>query len=278
MAENHNRISNRRDMPGVSGKAVLAGMPSGTATYTAKRPGITKNAWMVCILSAVLVACLFFSGPAAAQSISILFLGDRGQHQPSERAQQLMSVMKTRGINITYTDNLDDLNAATLAKYDGLIIYADQDRIEPAQEEALLDFVAGGKGFIALHGASYCFLNSPEYVTLLGAQFKYHSVDRFSAPVVNAGHPVMKGIREFETLDETYVHTKLNPDCTVLQVRREGDRDEPLTWVRTHGKGRVFYTAYGHGDHTWDNPAFHSLIERGIRWACGSDTASSITR
>ena len=37
--------------------------------------------------------------------------------------------------------------------------------------------------------------------------------------------------------------------------------------MRTHGKGRVFYTAYGHDGRTWGNPAFHDLVERGIRWA-----------
>src|SRR5690606_28977349 len=46
---------------------------------------------------------------------------------------------------------------------------------------------------------------------------------------------------------------------------------EPWTWVRTHGEGRVFYTAWGHDHRTWSNPGFHNLVERGIRWACGGD-------
>ena len=29
---------------------------------------------------------------------------------------------------------------------------------------------------------------------------------------------------------------------------------EPWTWVRTQGKGRVFYTAYGHDERTWGKP------------------------
>ncbi len=28
---------------------------------------------------------------------------------------------------------------------------------------------------------------------------------------------------------------------------------EPWTWVRTHGKGKVFYTAYGHDERVWNN-------------------------
>ena len=48
---------------------------------------------------------------------------------------------------------------------------------------------------------------------------------------------------------------------------------EPWTWVRTQGKGRVFYTAWGHDDRCWRNPGFLNLIERGIRWSTGGDPA-----
>jgi len=41
--------------------------------------------------------------------------------------------------------------------------------------------------------------------------------------------------------------------------------------VRTHEKGRVFYTAWGHDARTFSNPGFHNLVERGIRWACNDD-------
>ena len=49
---------------------------------------------------------------------------------------------------------------------------------------------------------------------------------------------------------------------------------EPWTWVRTQGKGRVFYTAWGHDQRTWSNPGFQNLVERGIRWATRRDPAN----
>ena len=55
--------------------------------------------------------------------------------------------------------------------------------LTPEQEKALLEFVESGKGFIPLHCASYCFLNSPKYVEMVGAQlagsdrFKYQLWD-----------------------------------------------------------------------------------------------------
>jgi uncharacterized protein len=206
--------------------------------------------------------------------IRILFLGDSGHHKPAERFKQLQPEFTKRGINLTYTDNVADLNARTLGAYDGLMIYANTTRIAPEQEAALLDYVASGKGFIPVHCASFCFLNSPKYIELVGAQFQRHGTGIFRTTVADGEHPVAKGYRGFESWDETYVHTKHNDkDRTILEFRIEGDQKEPWTWVRTHGKGRVFYTAWGHDERTWSNPGFLNLIERGTRWACGFDPA-----
>src|SRR5688572_32858288 len=87
----------------------------------------------------------------AAEPLKLLFLGDNGHHKPAERFPQLQPVLKERGIELVYTGKVEDLNAETLAKYDGLIVYANTTRISPEQEQALLDYVASGKGFIPLH-------------------------------------------------------------------------------------------------------------------------------
>src|SRR5262245_19635934 len=102
----------------------------------------------------------------SAESLDLLFLGDNGHHKPADRFAQIQPVLKARGIELTYSDKVEDLNAATLSKYAGLVIYANTTRISPEQEQALLDYVASGKGLIPLHCASYCFLNSQKYIDL----------------------------------------------------------------------------------------------------------------
>ena len=227
-----------------------------------------------------LFAALLFSSilnaAASAQEktsrLKLLFLGDNGHHRPAERFRQLEPVLRARGIEMVYTDGPAALNPQTLGKYDGLIVYANTEKITDDQEKALLDFVASGKGFIPIHCASYCFLNSTKYVELVGAQFQRHGTGTFRTTIANQNHPLMKGFRGFESWDETYVHARHNDkDRTVLEFRQEGNKKEPWTWVRTHGKGRVFYTAWGHDERTWSNPGFHNLVERGIRWAVGAD-------
>jgi hypothetical protein len=133
----------------------------------------------------------------------------------------------------------------------------------------MLAFVQNGGGLAVLHCASASFQNSEEFIRLVGAAFKSHGTGTFSAVRVEPDHPVVRGLPTFETWDETYIHTKHNPDRTVLEVRRDGTHDEPWTWVRDYGKGRVFYTAWGHDQRTWGNEGFQVLLERGIKWSVG---------
>ena len=223
---------------------------------------------------AILSLVLFVASATAAEDkpIKLLFLGDSGHHKPMERFRQVQPVLTKRGIDITYTDKVDALSAKTLALYDGLIIYANHTKWSPENESALLEYVESGKGFIPLHCASYCFIDSKKYVDLVGAQFQRHNTGTFRTTIAEPNHDLMKGYKGFESWDETYVHTKHNEkNRTVLEYRMEGTKKEPWTWVRTQGKGRVFYTAWGHDERTFGNPGFHNLIERGIRWAVGKD-------
>ena len=106
---------------------------------------------------------------AADPPLKLLFLGDAGHHKPADRFAQLQPVFAARGIELTYTASLADLNPLTLGGYDGLMVFANHTRIAADQEKALLDFVAADKGFVPVHCASYCFLNLQAYVELVGA-------------------------------------------------------------------------------------------------------------
>ena len=227
-------------------------------------------------LAALLIGCLSPLAYTADEptKLKILFLGDTGHHKPADRFKQLQPIMEKRGILLTYSDKASDLNAKTLAEYDGVLIYANTEKITPEQETALLNYVESGKGFIPLHCASFCFQNSQKYIDLVGAQFQKHSTGVFRVQQEKIDHPILKDYGGFESWDETYVHAKHNEqDRTVLEYRAEKDGREPWTWVRTQGKGRVFYTAWGHDERTWGNLGFQNLVERGIRWACGQDPA-----
>ncbi len=213
-------------------------------------------------------------GPRRAE---ILFLGHESKHHDSEKLMPYLArPLFQRGINLTYTDDPNDLDLDYLNQFDGIAIYANHDEITPEQESALRQYVESGKGFIPLHSASFCFRNSDWYVSAVGGQFKSHGTGEFTVDIIAPDHPVMKDVAVFETWDETYLHTSINPDMTVLMEREENGHREPWTWIRNQGKGRVFYTAYGHDERTWSRPEFHNLVANGILWAIGDQVAGQV--
>ena len=215
---------------------------------------------------------LSFSPLTHGDELNVLFLGDDGHHQPRLRYQMLEPAMQAAGIQLTYTEDLNDLAADNLAKYDAVMLYANIDNISKPHEASLLNFVSQGGGFLPVHCATFCFRNSPELIALMGAQFQKHGTGTFRTEIKEANHPLMEGFGGFESWDETYVHHLHNDkNRTVLSYRVDREGREPWTWVRTHGKGKVFYTAWGHDYRTWRNPGFHNLIERGIRWSCNDE-------
>jgi uncharacterized protein len=201
--------------------------------------------------------------------LHVLFLGDDGHHQPAERLQQIIPWFAEQGIYFHYTDRQEDLNLKNLQKFDAFMFYGNRAGLTQDQESALLTYVHEGGAFVAIHTASASFNDSDAFVNLLGGAFKAHGDGTFRVEHVEADHPVKQGVPNFESWDETYVHMKLNPDMTVLSERVEGDHREPWTWVRNHGDGRVFYTAWGHDERTWGTDGFKLLLNRGIRWSIG---------
>lgn len=200
----------------------------------------------------------------------VLFLGHTSDHHNSQRYAPWLSIkLFMSGINLTYTNDLSDLNSDHLDKFDALVIYANHETISSDQEAALKSFVEGGKGLVALHSAAGCFKNSEWYTSAVGGAFASHGEGEFTSKIINSDHPVMQDIPEFTTWDETYIHKDLNSDITVLMERVEGNVKEPYTWIRNEGEGRVFYTAYGHDDKTWTNVGFLDLVRNGVLWAMG---------
>lgn len=232
------------------------------------------------LLFAAALLFQFSVSAAPGRRLELLFLGDKGHHKPFDRYPALQSAVGIKGMNITYTESLKDLNEAYLNKFDALVIYANHDSIAAPQEKALLNYVASGHGLVAIHCASFNFRNSKEFVKMVGGQFWRHGMD--SIRVKNEANTYVK----IKTVDETYLHSQLQPDNQIWQSRilgpeqakdKPGATTEPYTWTRTYGKGNVFYTAYGHDERTWETEGFQDLVTQGILHAVGAEKRALLT-
>lgn len=228
------------------------------------------------LIRTVVVSSLFLGGLAVHSAdgagLKVLFLGDslnESGHDPIQRYEVLAPAFAAQGLTLSYTNSPAAFNAETLAQYDALLLYNNLPTLAEAEEKALLKYVNDGRGLVVAHCASFAFRNSDAYINLVGGQFKSHGNEVFAPVIVDAQHPATHGVKEFAVREESYVHTRLTNDRRVLMLRDHKDGNEPWTWTREQGKGRVFYTASGHYLDTWKQADFQKLLAQGVRWAAG---------
>lgn len=231
----------------------------------------------ILVADLVFLACDSVVPPSASvtpRPLEILFLGhDSEHHHSAAYLPMLQSTLSPKGFHFTYEENPTVLSNEYLKHFDAIILYANHEEISTSQASALLSFVKSGGGFMPIHCASYCFRNNRKVVRLMGGQFVAHDTATFEAMVSDETHPVMQDFRSFESWDETYEHRHFEKGRTVLMHRG----DEPYTWVKEYGHGRVFYTALGHDERTWSRPEFHQLIENGLLWIVGEAKAEALS-
>jgi len=190
---------------------------------------------------------------------------------------------------------------------DILVTYTCDLRPEPAEEEALRDFVAGGGRWLALHATNALLDFGPDgiiapricdtFMETMGSRFISHPpIQPFQVTVTAPDHPLVAGIEPFEASDEIYLceysegltpllETRFSGTFEAGYVENEWPDDDPrlIAYLRELGEGAVFYLTLGHscGKYdmqplveeapivrgSWDLPVFYELLRRGLEWA-----------
>ncbi|HEV2123824.1 MAG TPA: ThuA domain-containing protein [Chloroflexota bacterium] len=143
------------------------------------------------------------------------------------------------------------------------------EHIAPEEAEVVASFVRNGGGLFAFHGATV--VPKPAeyeaYVDVLGTRFKSHpKYQEFDVRITRPDHPITRGLKDFRTSDELYIHLPLAPDAEVLATAEWEGETHPMAYTRRAGRGAVYYLALGHDQATWDHPAFKQLVVNGARW------------
>jgi len=178
-------------------------------------------------------------------------------------------------------------NYKNLNDFDAIFFYGTGElELTAEQKSDLLSFIKeDGKGFVGAHTAITSFYSWPEWCEMIGGYFDDHPWLIFDAPVINEApdFPAMKGFpHEFVARDEIYqvknfsrnkvrVLARLNADKIDLNNPRvhRTDRDFAVAWAKNYGKGRVFYSSFGHTKESWDDPRMQQMWLEAIKWAMG---------
>jgi hypothetical protein len=229
--------------------------------------------------------------------------------EPSFSEKILLSLAKDNNLEFTFSKDGSLFSKDYLAQFDVIMFYTSGYLMSPGTDgqppmtaegkQALLDAVAGGKGFIAIHAGSDTFhtfeqfdSNPPQeerfnrfvrhgeesdpFVRMLGGEFINHGPQQVSsATVVDTAFPGCEGLGDaIECKEEWYSLKDFRDDLHVLLVMQTAGMEGveyqrppyPLSWARMDGKGRVWFNGMGHREDVWESGAFQSMLIGAINW------------
>jgi uncharacterized protein len=203
-------------------------------------------------------------------------------HSPYDVAAWTEKVAAEIGIELECTSDIFALDQS-LRNYDLIILGWNNalttEDLTDAQEQHLLDAAARGTGIVGWHGAGSAFRSSLSYALLIGGSFLAHPAgeavrDPYDVRITDHHHDVSLGVEDFHVDSEQY-YMQVDPSNHVLAETEFDGRHwswidgvrMPVAWVRTWGRGRVFYCSIGHYVEDLEIPAVRRLIKQGISWA-----------
>jgi type 1 glutamine amidotransferase len=257
-------------------------------------------------LSAAPLRVLYFTKSAGFEHSVI----KRVDGAPSFSEALLTKWAPKHDMEFTFSKDGSKFSPEYLAQFDVIVFYTSghllsvgtdgHPAMTPEGKQALLDAIAGGKGFVGLHSCSDTFHthesgggNNPSreqrfknygeasdpFIKMLGGEFIRHGPQQVAkARVIDPKFPGFSELgAELNVKEEWYSLKEFSADDHVLLVLEtegmEGSDYQrppfPLAWARTHGKGRVAYNAMGHREDIWESDAFQSMLVGTIKWAGG---------
>lgn len=211
-----------------------------------------------------------------------------GHHYPGHHWEKTTPLIKAAiekdpALFTDVSTNIEDLAQCDLNDYSFLVLnycnWQEPKGLSDAGKKAFTSYLNNGGGLMIIHFANGAFHYSlpdagasdwPEFRKICRRVWDHNSNSAhddygpFKVEVTSLQSPITKGLASFETMDELYFNQKGEEPVEPLLVARskKTGKDEPLAWVYTYGKGRIFQTVLGHSAESFASQTFGEILKR----------------
>ncbi len=206
---------------------------------------------------------------------ALIVRGGWDGHEPVQVADHFARILTESGISVEISDTLDAFKDEALMKDLSLIVPVwTMGDIQSDQLKPLLDAVREGCGIAGVHGGmGDAFRQQTEYQFMVGGQWVAHPGGAgvtYTVHIVDPWNPLTAGIGDFEVTSEKY-YMHVDPGNIVLATVNFDYTVMPAVWIKSYGKGRVYYCSVGHVAADIEIPQVAELMRRGFIWAAGGE-------
>ncbi|MDZ7638553.1 MAG: ThuA domain-containing protein [Bryobacterales bacterium] len=237
-------------------------------------------------VASILVAALLLGlgsaapaqAPASAQPLRVLLVTGGHIHDP-----EFYSLFAGQpGIAASVEPHPKAFTKNLIRDFDVIALYdmVQVEDVPEAQRLKLKAFAEAGKGIFVIHHALVSYQKWDWYSKeLVGARYLLqdepgraksnyeHDVSMTIAP--EGDHPIVKGLKPFPLVDETYGNMQYEPGLKVLLRSDAGTADGHVAWLSPYPKSRVVVLQLGHDRQAHENPAFREIFLRCLRFSGG---------
>lgn len=172
------------------------------------------------------------------------------------------------------------VGSSLLPAFDAVVVhfknYAENIPMGAAEGERLHRYAESGRGVVLTHFACGAFQEWPDFVKTAGRVWNptlraHDPHGEFTVRVRDAGHPVVQGIKGFQTTDELYTCLDGTTPIQVLcdAISKVDGKEYPIAFTVDTPGLRVFHCVLGHNGAAYAPPEVGALFRRGTAWACG---------
>ena len=202
-------------------------------------------------------------------------------HEPKQCVDVFAPLMADAGYDVEISNTLDSyLDVEYLKTKDLIVQSVTMSSITNEQLKGLQQAVESGVGFAGWHGGSGdSFRQATDYQFMVGGQWVAHpgGVIHYRVNITNHTDPITAGLSDFDMHSEQY-YMHVDPSNEVLATTTfTGEHCAwidgvvmPVTWKRTWGKGKVFYSSLGHVAADFNVSEAKEMVRRGLIWATRS--------
>jgi len=234
-----------------------------------------KTKTLVLAMVVVFVSCAGPKNSAGNKEIRVLIVGGGSSHDFNRwfNIEDSKTLSRDGLATVTYTSNTDSI-AYYLPNIDVLYLSNNQPVKDLKVRQDIFEFANAGKGLILGHPALwYNWKDWPEYNLQLvsGGSRGHDRYGDFQVDIVNADHPVTKGVQpRFTIKDERYYYLPdaAGPGIEVLANNSVAGSDKiyPSIFEVKHSKARIVGIALGHDAASHEFPEYQMLLRNAVKW------------
>jgi type 1 glutamine amidotransferase len=223
------------------------------------------------------------------------------QSIPAENYALEQMGKRTGAYEAVFSNDLGNLQYDRIRQFDAVYLNNTVGMIfvDPEVREGLLRFIREGGGLGGNHGTSHVSMDWPEFHDMIGVVRGIHreNTEKAWIKIDDPSSPLTIPFdgKEFLYMDEFFrfptppysrekLHVLLSMDVQKTDMNQgrpcqwpcvRADHDYAVSWIRSYGKGRVFFAILGHQPTIFTTPPLADYFFRGIQFILGDLNADT---